>query len=117
MTWMMRGIASQSIIQGIANLCSKVKATHPAQMRELRMIDTFNQKCLEALLAYGKYFEIENSPLELKNDANKSSRNFSSGHAEKLTQKLLRPKSMGKSRSKGNIFKKGQEKLRENTQF
>jgi hypothetical protein len=114
---MMRGVASQSVIQGIANLYSKVEATHPARMWELRTIDTFNQKCLEALLAYGEYFERENSPLELKNDANKSSRNFLSGHAEKLTQKLLRPESMGKSRSKGNIFKKGREKLRENTQF
>jgi hypothetical protein len=32
-------------------------------------------------------------------------------------EELLRLKSMRKGRSKGNIFKKGQKKLRENTQF
>jgi hypothetical protein len=78
-------------------------------MRELRKIDTFGQKCLMALLACGEYFESENSPLEYQNDADKSSRNFLSGHAEKLTQKLLKLESMGKSRSKGNIFKEGEK--------
>jgi hypothetical protein len=78
-------------------------------MRELRKIDTFGQKCRVALLAYGEYFEGENSPLEYQNDADKSSRNFLSGHAEKLTRKLLKLESMGKSRSKGNIFKEGEK--------
>jgi hypothetical protein len=78
-------------------------------MRELRKIDTFGKKCLVALLACGEYFESENSPLKYQNDADKSSRNFSSGHAEKLTRKLLRLESMGKSRSKGNIFKEGEK--------
>jgi hypothetical protein len=78
-------------------------------MRELRKIDTFGQKCLVALLACGEYFESENSPLEYQNDTDKSSKNFLSGHAEKLTRKLLKLESMGKSRSKGNIFKEGEK--------
>jgi hypothetical protein len=64
-------------------------------MRELRTIDTFDQKCLEALLACGEYFESEKSPLEYQNDADKSSKNFSSGHAEKLTRKTLKARKHG----------------------
>jgi hypothetical protein len=86
-------------------------------MRELRKIDTFGQKCLVALLACGEYFESENSPLEYQNDTDKSSNNFLSGHAEKLTRKLLKLESMGKSRSKGNIFKEGEKSFEKNTQF
>jgi hypothetical protein len=33
------------------------------------MIDTLDQKCLEALLACGKYFEGEDSPLKYQDDA------------------------------------------------
>jgi hypothetical protein len=65
-------------------------------MRELRTIDTFDQKCLEALLACGEYFESENSPLEYQDDADKSSRNFSSDRAEKLTRKTLKARKHGK---------------------
>jgi hypothetical protein len=78
-------------------------------MRELRTIDIFDQKCLEALLACDEYFEGENSPVKYQNDANKISRNFSSGHAEKPTRKTLKARKHGKSRSKGNIFKKGEK--------
>jgi hypothetical protein len=33
------------------------------------MIDTPNQKCMEALLACGEYLESEDSPLEYQDDA------------------------------------------------
>jgi hypothetical protein len=86
-------------------------------MRELRTIDVFDQKCLEALLACDEYFESENSPLKHQNDTNKSSRNFSSGHAEKLTRKTLKARKHGKKPLERQYLQKGREKLRENTQF
>jgi hypothetical protein len=86
-------------------------------MRELRTIDTLDQKCLKAMLACGEYFESENSPLEYQDDADKSSRNFSSGHAEKLTRKTLKARKHEKKPLERQYLQKGREKLRENTQF
>jgi hypothetical protein len=80
-------------------------------MRELRKIDTFDQRCLVALLACGEYFESENSPLKYQNDADKSSRNFSSGYAEKLTQKTLKARKHGKKPLERQCLQKGREKL------
>jgi hypothetical protein len=84
-------------------------------MRELRKIDTLDQKCLVALLACGEYFESENSPLEYQNDADKSNRNFSSGHVEKLNRKTLKARKHGKKPLERQYLQKGREKLRKNT--
>jgi hypothetical protein len=86
-------------------------------MRELRKIDTFDQKCLVALLTCGEYFEIENLPLKYENDADKISRNFPSGHAENLTQKTLKARKHGKKPLERQYLQKGREKLQKNTQF
>jgi hypothetical protein len=55
-----------------------------------RTIDALDQKYLEALLSCGEYFESKNSSLEYQDDADKSSRNLSSGHAEKSTRKTFK---------------------------
>jgi hypothetical protein len=56
-----------------------------------------------ALLACGEYFESENSPLEYQHDADKSNRNFSSGHAEKLTRKTHKARKHGKKAARKAI--------------
>jgi hypothetical protein len=86
-------------------------------MREFRTIDTLDQKWLEALLACGEYFESEDSPLEYQDDADKSSRNFSNGHAEKPIRKTLKARKHEKKPLERQYLRKGREKLRENTHF
>jgi hypothetical protein len=72
---------------------------------------------MEALLACGKYFGGENSPLKYQDDADKSSRDFSNGHAKKSTRKTLKTQKHEKKPLERQYLQKGREKLRENTQF
>jgi hypothetical protein len=55
------------------------------------------------LLAHGEYFESENSSLEYQHDADKSNRNFSSGHTEKPTRETHEARKHGKKAARKAI--------------